>query len=97
MKIIGTTEKGFILEADEYETARLVGYYSPSDCRSGLKVGAEIKVNAMFEQLYAIKQLRRNIKEIVDNAKALADSVVSKMPVIEPIIAAVEAATPKER
>lgn len=40
--------------------------------------------------------MRRNIKEIVDNAKALTDCVVSKNPLIEPVIAAVEVASPKE-
>lgn len=96
MKIIGTTERGFILEADEYEAANLVGFYSPSDCRAMLKVGAEIKVSEMFQQLYKIKDIRRNVKEIIENAKALTDCITTKMPVIEPVIAAVEAAQGKK-
>ena len=49
MKIIGKTDSGFIIEAEDREVARLAGYYSAGDCRSRLVVGAEIKVNAMFE------------------------------------------------
>ena len=95
MKIIGTTDRGFILQADEYEVARLCGYYGPSDCRSRLVVGADVQVNAMFEQLYAIKNIQRNIKEIESNSADLLASIKTKMPIIQPVIDAIEKSTPK--
>jgi len=96
MTIIAKTNNGFVIQADEHEVARLAGYYSASDCRSRLVIGAEIKVNAMFEQLYKLRYIARNIKEIEAQATNLLDAIKIKDPIIAPIVAAIGSAAPKD-
>lgn len=96
MKIIGATPDGFIIQADEREVARLIGHYSQHDCRAKLKVGAEIKVNEMYDQLYKIKALRNTLKAIQEASNNLRECVESKSPVVNPIVDAIEAHTPKD-
>lgn len=95
MKIIGQTKDGFILEAGENEVARLVGYYGQYDCRGKLVVGADIQVNAMFDQLYKIKSLKQTVKKLEEGASELLESIRTKNPVLEPVVAAIESTTPK--
>ncbi len=91
MKIIGKTSSGFIIEAGENEVARLIGFYSSGRASETLlKIGADIQVNPMFDQLYKIKELKRNITEIEANAVKLLESIRTKNPLIMPIVEAVE-------
>lgn len=95
MIIIAKTNDGFVIQATEYEMARLLGYYSASDCRPKLVIGADIQVNAMYEQLYKIRQFGRTIKDIEEKAATLLEAIRIKSPIIAPVISAVEEATPK--
>ena len=89
MKIIGQSNDDFVIVASKTEVARLVGFYSEhSGCK--LYPGLEIPVNPMFDQLYAIKDIRGAIKSIRDAAAHLAKALETKMPIIEPIIGAID-------
>lgn len=96
MKIIAHTENGMILQAEKQEVARLIGFHSAYRCEKQLAIGAEIQVNAMYDQLYKIRNLKHNIKLIEANAAELLESIRIKCPVIEPIVDAIEATAPKE-
>lgn len=92
MQIIGQTKDGWILSASEQEVARLIGYYSKYDNKSGTCIGSEINVNVMYEQLYNLSKLRVHVKAITDAAKVITESVQTKSPVLSPIIDAIIAA-----
>ena len=96
MKIIAKTKDGFVLQADEHEVARLIGFYAAYDCRDKLVEGAEIEVNQMFMQLYKVKAIKSNVKEIITRANELVEAIRIKSPVTEPIVAAIESAEPKK-
>jgi hypothetical protein len=95
MTILATTNNGFLIQASEQEMARLAGYYSISDCRPKLVIGAEIQVNAMYDQLYKMRYVGRSIKEIEERANNLLETIKIKSPIIAPIISAIEEAAPK--
>lgn len=97
MKILGEGNGNFIIEASKDEVARLIGWYSAYSGEAARpKVGTEIKVNEMYDQLSRIKDIKRNTKAIADAAQGLLDAVRVKSPIIEPVISAIETAAPKE-
>ncbi len=97
MKILGETPSSFLCEISRTEAANLIGFYSEySGDKARPKVGWEIQINAMYQQLYQIRAIKTHVKAISEAASALAESVRIKSPVIEPIIAAIDASTPKE-
>jgi hypothetical protein len=97
MKIIATTPTGVIAELSKTELANLIGFYSEySKCENFPQVGAEVKINEMFMQLYRIRGIRSSIKKLSEGANELLESIRVKDPVIQPIVAAIEAAAPKE-
>lgn len=96
MKIIAKTQNGVIAEMSNDEISNLLGYYGQY-CGVVPAIGSEVQVNAMFQQLYKIKSLRSTIKKLEDGATELLESIRTKNPVIEPIMAAIDTATPKEK
>jgi hypothetical protein len=84
MKIIGNTKDGVIAQLTNSELANLIGYYSEYNIKVP-PVGSEVQVGEMFQQLYAIKNLKSHIKEIERSSAALLECIRTKNPVIEPI------------
>ena len=66
MKIIGKRNDGFIVDIGEYELKQLTNYFYDNSTR--FRIGAEIKVAPLFDQL---KTLTRQPKEIKDMAHSL--------------------------
>lgn len=77
MKIIGISKNGFILEAEENEVSKLIGYGSiySDGVREKLKVGAEIKVAAMYGQLYDLSREQDRLKDIASKLRTAADLI----------------------
>lgn len=102
MKIIGQTKNGFILEASDWELARLVGYYSYGDLekrsvtyRHGgpVQVGDEIPISKMYESLTGLAQLESKLQQ----ARAILTTVAGGLTMVDPIVREVNAAlAPKE-
>ena len=84
MKIIGTTENGFIIDADTNEIAKLVGYHSKyTDSFKKPKVGDEIKVDAMFNQLYTLANKKHDLSQTVKALRNIAELLEPVCPTIE--------------
>lgn len=57
MKIIGRTSDGFILQAEEDEVYKLIGFnsaYRGNEDGTKIKIGDDLQVAAMFDQLYGL-------------------------------------------
>lgn len=83
MRIIGKTEKGFLLEATEDEVANLLGYYGSyslpkreyyHSCEK-LRIGDEVNIAAMFKHLYGLASESREIVMTVAKLRAAADLI----------------------
>lgn len=65
MKIIGTTQNGFILEATENELANIAGYYSKfSGISDKFKLGTEIAVSDIYKQLDTLATAKAELAAI---------------------------------
>lgn len=83
MKIIGRTDKEFIITAHEDEIAKLIGYHYESamparknpnyGCREKLMIGDEIKVAEMFQHLSSLQSAGRDIAAVVAKLRTAAD------------------------
>lgn len=66
MKIIGEVpgySRKFIMEATEDEVVHLCGYYYKGENQCpNFKVGMEIKVGEMYNQLYQLKEEEREVE-----------------------------------
>ena len=87
MKIIATTEKGFLLETSKDELARLVGFKSDlhhgNSTGSSFRVGQDVRVNAMFARLYELEQRKGELSLMATQLRAQAGLLESIEPVIE--------------
>ncbi len=91
MKIIAKGSSKFIVEADEYEIANIMGYQYPSSLPSGSKidVGREVQVSKLWA---ALTIERTRVDEIRAQASALRktadrlDSINAALdcPIVEP-------------
>lgn len=89
MKIIGTTVSGYLLEANKNEVANLIGYYNEYDQREkgkSLHIEDEIKIDAMYKQLYNLRTNQPELKKIVGTLRNLANLLEPVCPVIESAI-----------
>ena len=85
MKIIGNTDDGFIIQATNDETYRLIGYFSQySDGRPTIKVGSEIPVNKMYNQLYHLSYHKKEIMEMQAKLRAAATLLDEVDPITLP-------------
>ncbi len=88
MKIIGESDKGFIISATKSEIANLTGFYSEYNYEKGKdrpKVGDSIEVHAMYKRLYEIARRRGEIK----TAQKMLRDAASELELADPIISAV--------
>ena len=65
MKIIGQTKDGFILDASRQELANLIGFYSGFNIAQ-LKVGVKIEIHHMYEQLYSLSKMEKEVNIVSD-------------------------------
>ena len=80
MKVIGETEDGFILDARASEIANLVGFYSQFDIEH-IKLGTEIDVHRMYQQLYKLSSMRKEMTGIADKLVHYSLALRPLMPV----------------
>ena len=86
MKVIATTEDGFIIEASKNDIANLTGYYSTYDKDfKKLKIGDEIAIHDMFVQLYTLEKKKQDLSQTVKTLRNLADLLEPACPVIEKV------------
>ena len=57
MKIIGETNKGFILEASKDEVASLKGFYSSSTDGFRIKIDEDIQIESIYKRYKALEDL----------------------------------------
>jgi len=83
MKIIGKAEDGLILTADRNEVARLIGFYYGGDngCPE-LKVGMEITVAEMYQQLWDLNFNKNFLSKTAKEIRAYADLLEIKEPLV---------------
>jgi hypothetical protein len=88
MKIIGSTNNGFIVEASEDEIANLCGYYSKYQHSEQLrtnvpvKVGDSINVAQMYSQLILLASLESRMAD----ARGILKTVTGGLTMVDPII-----------
>lgn len=90
MKIIGSTRTGWLLDATGEETSNLMGYRGNYERRErdkstgyDLKVGDAIPIGAMFDRLYRMANMERELTEISAKLKAASDFVNTALPTIQ--------------
>jgi len=100
VKIIGESRDRFIIEATRDEASNLVGYCSRyNHGTQPLQVGDEIRVAAMFKQLYELREIDRRLSDArlqILRAAAALEQVVPVIPAkqVVPVIPAKEEAKP---
>lgn len=84
MKIIGQTDRTYIIEASKDEIANLIGYYyTGSDGCPHLKPGDQIQVSAMYSKLSALKNNRWQLNSAISYLEGIAKSLELLKPIIE--------------
>ena len=86
MKIIGYTEKGYMLDATKEEIANLIGFYSTYSeeyRKSSIGIGSEINVSGMYKQLYRLAESYEDIERAKDNLKRCIELLDIVNPLIE--------------
>jgi len=85
MKIIGTTDKGFIVEATGNELCNVAGAYWTGDPSAPkLGVGVEVDVSAAYNKLYALQDSDA-IRQSVERLRALASDLEREDVIIGPV------------
>ena len=79
MKIIGQTKEGFILDASRQELANLIGFYSGFNIAQ-LKVGVKIEIHHMYEQLYSLSKMEKEVNIVSDKLQKYAEELRPLMP-----------------
>ncbi len=88
MKIIGTTQNGYLIDATREEIIRLVGYhYDSKEPPPNISVGDEINVAAMFGQLYSLKRCEKDLRATAVKLREAADLLEAVPPIAREITA----------
>lgn len=85
MKVIGYTEKGYMLDASKEEIANLIGFYAPYGeefRKKSIGIGSEIKVSGMYKQLYGLAVSYENIERAKENLKRC----IELLDIVNPLI-----------
>ena len=85
MKVVGYTEKGYMLDATKEEIANLIGFYSTygEEFRNkSIRIGSEINVSGMYKQLYGLAGKYDDIERAKDNLKRC----IELLDIVNPII-----------
>ncbi len=97
MRVIGRTDRGYILEAEESEVARLAGAYSMgwSDWKEAVArdnialnreghpmIGAVIPVAEWWDRIQGIASREKDLAALSDKMRGLADLIGGAWPAI---------------
>ena len=85
MKVIGYTEKGYMLDASKEEIANLIGFYSTygEDFKKEfIGIGSEINVSGVYKQLYGLAGKYEDIERAKDNLKRC----IELLDIVNPLI-----------
>jgi len=88
MKIIAITPTGFMVETDKEELANLMGYESDWRRRDRgndreLRIGDKVPVAKMYDRLYRMGNMGKELTEIAAKLKAASDFVDTALPTIQ--------------
>lgn len=90
MKIIAITPNGFLVETDKDELSNLMGYsndfsrtYGRSNGESAFRIGDKIPIKKMYDRLYSMANMSKELSEIAGKLKAASDFVDSALPTIK--------------
>ena len=92
MKVIGTTKRGFLLDASDDEIANLIGYHSAYTVKSKflkrevVNVGDEIQIGEMYKSLTELVGKVKTMEQI--RASLLA--VAASMEIVDPLLREIE-------
>ncbi len=91
MKIIAEVpgyNRKFIVEAEDSELARLIGYYSANEREAAdrLRIGNVIRVHEMYNQLYRLKDAQRELKTASQTLHSIANLVLMADPLIQAVV-----------
>lgn len=77
VKIIGKTDTGFIVTANEHELAHICGFGYPSELKGSmsLAVGREIQVSKLYQALEVSRARRDDIATLADKLRQIAGRV----------------------
>lgn len=87
LKIIGKSEKGFILDASRDELANLVGYYwlGENKCPK-IEVGDKINISSMYGCLRDMKHAEQELKGVSQTLEAISKTVLLPIPLIQQVL-----------
>lgn len=90
MKIIAETPTGFLIEADKDELSNLMGYSSDFHRRNdrrcerdSFRIGDKIPIKKMYDRLYQMANMGKELTEIAAKLKAASDFVDTALPTIQ--------------
>jgi hypothetical protein len=91
MKIIGQQEYGWILTATNEEIANFIGFYSSYDRNfSRPKIGDEVLVSAVYEQLKGFARAKQQLDKFAAELRNIADALEIKSPLLRKAIETAE-------
>ncbi len=88
MKIIGKTERGYIIDISGDELANLAGYYAESQSpsagynRGPYNVGDTVTVHKMYHQLYNLARISAQ----ADQAKKTLQAAIELFTIVDPVV-----------
>lgn len=88
MKIIAKSKTGFLLEATEGELKMAMGHnrYADSKDTGTLDIGYDVPVTESFEQLEALRGVRRQLDDATKKLRESADAIEAiKTPSVGPM------------
>lgn len=90
MKIIGNTGKGFLIETNKDELSNLMGYasdfsrtYDRKNGQQEFRIGDNIPISKMYDRLYRMANMEKELVEISAKLKAASDFVNIALPTIQ--------------
>ena len=92
MKVIGTTKRGFLLDASDDEIAKLIGYWSAYTVKSKfakrevVNVGDEIQIAEMYKSITELVDKVKTMEQIRASLRAVAAS----MEIVDPLLREIE-------
>lgn len=95
MKIIATIKEGYLIEASDDELSNLMGYssnYRRKDTRNSrgeflreFQIGDNLPIHKMYEHLFRMANLEKELMEISAKLKAASDFVDTSLPTVQHI------------
>ena len=80
MKILGTTESGFVVDMHKNELDKFTGHYYNS---YKYRVGQELKIDDLFKHLEVLRDQNKEVKKIAHSLKTAAGMLEKIDPIFE--------------